>query len=38
VEDQQPRPILGYMLATVLIIAALALPLLCAAMMVIESW
>lgn len=38
VQDQQPRPVLGYMLAAVLVIAALALPLLCAAMTIMESW
>ena len=37
-EDQQPRQILGYMLVIVLIIAALALPFLCAAMTIMESW
>jgi hypothetical protein len=38
VQEQQPRPILGYMLVAVLVIAALALPLLCAAMTIMESW
>lgn len=38
VEEQPPRPVLGYMLAAVLLIAALALPLLCAAMTIMESW
>lgn len=37
-QEQQPRPVLGYMLVAVLVIAALALPLLCAAMTIMESW
>lgn len=36
--EDQPRPILGYILAIVLVIAALALPFLCAMMTVMESW